>query len=290
MNRQFAHPPTESAGAAPFMHSFGKRIALLAHYRFLIYNLVVRDLKARYRNSVLGFLWSLLNPLGMMLVFTIISPLLFRDHAIVNYPVFLLSGILPWNFFSASIMTGTNSVVANGHLNKKVYFPTEVLPIATILANLINFLLALLVLFALIFIFGIQLSPWIWLLPVVILIQTTFTLGLVFFLSTLQVYYHDTLLIMDVIMLAWFFLTPVFYSASMLPVAYEAFGVTLEVQRLMYILNPMASLINMYRDLLYWGYRTDIDFFLRTSITALFVLVSGYWFFVRYSSNFSEEV
>ncbi|MBO9394453.1 ABC transporter permease, partial [Caldilinea sp.] len=247
MNREFAHLPAGSAGAAPFVHLIGKRIALLVHYRFLIYNLIVRDLKTRYRNSVLGFLWSLLNPLGMMLVFTIISPLLFRDQTIVNYPVFLLSGILPWNFFSASIMTGTNSVVASGHLIKKVYFPPEVLPIATILANLVNFLLALLVLFALIFIFGIPLTPWIWLLPVVILIQTTFTLGIVFFLSTLQVYYHDTLLIMDVVMLAWFFLTPVFYSASMLPTTYEVFGVTLNVQRLMYILNPMASLINMHR-------------------------------------------
>ena len=290
MNREFAHLPAESAGSVPFVHLIGKRIALLVHYRFLIYNLIVRDLKTRYRNSVLGFLWSLLNPLGMMLVFTIISPLLFRDQTIVNYPVFLLSGILPWNFFSASIMTGTNSVVASGHLIKKVYFPPEVLPIATILANLINFLLALLVLFALIFIFGIPLTPWIWLLPVVILIQTTFTLGIVFFLSTLQVYYHDTLLIMDVVMLAWFFLTPVFYSASILPTAYEVFGVTLNVQRLMYILNPMASLINMHRDLLYWGYRTDIDFFLRTSITALVILVAGYWFFVRYSSRFGEEV
>ncbi len=263
---------------------------LLAHYRFLIYNLVVRDLKSRYRNSVLGFLWSLLNPLGMMLVFTIISPMLFRDYTIENYPVFLLSGILAWNYFSASIMTGTNSVVANGHLIKKIHFPTEVLPISTILANLVNFLLALLVLFAVIIVFGIGFSPWIWLLPIVILIQTLFTLGIVFFLSALQVYYHDTLIVMDVIMLAWFFLTPVFYSASLLPSAYVIFGNTVDVQRLMYVVNPMASLINMHRDILYWGYRTDTDFFLRTFVTAIVVLVAGYWFFVRSSGNFSEEV
>jgi len=290
MNREFAHLPAGSAGAASFVHLIGKRIALLVHYRFLIYNLIVRDLKTRYRNSVLGFLWSLLNPLGMMLVFTIISPLLFRDQTIVNYPVFLLSGILPWNFFSASIMTGTNSVVASSHLIKKVYFPPEVLPIATILANLINFLLALLVLFALIIISGVPLSPWLWLLPIVILIQTTFALGIVFFLSTLQVYYRDTLLIMDVVMLAWFFLTPVFYSASILPTTYEVLGVTLNVQRLMYILNPMASLINMHRDILYWGYRTDPDFFWRTLLTALTVLGTGYVFFVKRSGEFGEEL
>jgi len=253
-------------------------------------DLVVRDLKSRYRNSVLGFLWSLLNPLGMMLVFTIISPMLFRDSNIENYPVFLLSGILAWNFFSSSIMTGANSVVANGHLIKKIHFPTEVLPISTILANLVNFLLALLVLFAGILVFRMGFSPWIWLLPIVILIQTLFMLGIVFFLSTLQVYYRDTLLVMDVVLLAWFFLTPVFYPAGLLPSAYTVFGVTLDVQRLMYILNPMASLINIYRDILYWGYRTDLDFFVRTLVTAILVLIAGYWFFVRYSGNFSEEV
>jgi len=290
MNNQFSHLAPESSGFIDSLTYMGKRITLLAHYRFLIYNLVVRDLKSRYRNSVLGFLWSLLNPLGMMLVFTIISPMLFRDASIENYPVFLLSGILAWNFFSASIMTGTNSVVTNGHLIKKIHFPTEVLPISTILANLVNYLLALLVLFAVILVSRVGFSQWIWLLPFVILIQTLFALGIVFFLSALQVYYHDTLLVMDVVMLAWFFLTPVFYPASLLPSAYTVFGVTVDVQRLMYILNPMASLVNMHRDILYWGYRTDSDFFIRTSITAILVLVAGYWFFVRYSSNFSEEV
>ncbi|MFO7630941.1 MAG: hypothetical protein R6W76_00295, partial [Caldilinea sp.] len=116
MNSQFSHLPAESTGLSDSVRYMGRRAALLIHYRYLIYNLVVRDLKSRYRNSVLGFLWSLLNPLGMMLVFTIISPLLFRDYTIENYPVFLLSGLLAWHYFAASMMTGTNSVVANGHL------------------------------------------------------------------------------------------------------------------------------------------------------------------------------
>ena len=215
MNHSDSNPPPLTTGPLQALHVVGGRASLLLNYRFLIYNLVVRDLKSRYRNSVLGFLWSLLNPLGMMAVFTVISLVLFRDQTIENYPIFLLSGILAWNYFSSSMMTGTNSVVANGHLIKKVHFPTEVLPIATILANLVNFLLALLLLFAAIVILRIDFSPWIWLLPAVILIQTMFTLGIVFFLSTLQVYYHDTLIVMDVVMLAWFFLTPVFYSANM---------------------------------------------------------------------------
>lgn len=266
------------------------RLTTLWQYRTLLYNLVLRDLKARYKNSALGFLWSLLNPLAMMVIFTVISTFLFRDNNVPNYPIFLLTGLLPWNFFSVSIMGGANSIVANGYLINKVYFPREVLPIAAVIANLVNFLLALLVLFAVIIFFGMQFSPWIWLLPIVILIQTIFTVGIVLFLSTLQVYYRDTLLILDVVILAWFFLTPVFYPASVFPQAFEIAGLTVNIQRLVYILNPMASLVNMYRDLLYWGYRTDLDFFLRTSVTAIIIFAFGYWFFAHHSDDFSEEV
>lgn len=262
----------------------------LMHYRELIVNLTIRELKARYKNSVLGFFWSLLNPLGMMLVFTVVFTVLMPNNQIRNFPVFLLCGLLPWNFFSAGVMTGTNSIVSNGNLVKKVYFPRSVLPIASVLANLVNFLLALIVLFALLFVFRIRLSPYVWLLPIVILIQTCFVAGMALVLSTLNVFYRDTLMIMDVVMLAWFFLTPVFYPIEILPRSYEVLGLTLNVHRLAYILNPMASLISTYRDLLYWGYRTDLDFFLRTTLTALIVLAFGFWFCVRYSARFSEEI
>lgn len=267
-----------------------KHLVELVHYRELIVNLTIRELKARYKNSVLGFFWSLLNPLGMMLVFTVVFTVLMPNNQIRNFPVFLLCGLLPWNFFSAGVMTGTNSIVSNSNLVKKVYFPRTVLPIASVLANLVNFLLALIVLFALLFAFKIRLSPYVWLLPVVILIQTCFVAGMALVLSTLNVFYRDTLMIMDVVMLAWFFLTPVFYPIEVLPRSYEFLGFTLDVHRLAYILNPMASLISTYRDLLYWGYRTDLDFFLRTTLTALIVLAFGFWFCVRYSARFSEEI
>ncbi len=109
-------------------------------------------------------------------------------------------------------------------------------------------------------------------------------------LSTLNVFYRDTLMIMDVVMLAWFFLTPVFYPIEVLPRSYALLGLHLDVHRITYILNPMASLISVYRDLLYWGYRTDLDFLLRTALTALAVLVFGYWFFIRFSGRFGEEI
>jgi ABC-type polysaccharide/polyol phosphate export permease len=267
------------------------RLRELFRYRDLIRNLVVGEVKTRYKNSVLGFVWSLLNPLAMMLVFTVVFGVLWPNQQVENFPIYLLCGLLPWNFFAASVISSVNSVVSNGNLVKKVYFPREVLPIAAILAQLVNFLLALVVLFAALILFRSHFSPWLWTLPLIILIQTCFSLGIGLVLSTLQVFYRDTQLVMEVVMLAWFFLTPVFYRAEQLPATYSIGGFeNLPVQRILYILNPMASLINVYRDLLYYGYRTDIDFFIRTALTALLALGIGYWFFIRYSDRFGEEV
>ena len=262
----------------------------LWRYRELIRNLVVSSLKSRYKNSSLGFIWSLLNPLGMMLVFTIVFGFLMPDVRVEKYPLFLLTGLLPWNFFQASINAGLYSVVGSSNLVKKVYFPREVLPIATVLSQLVNFLLAFAVLFVALIVFQASFSPWLWTLPFVILIQTVFSTGVVLVLGTLNVFYRDTAMIMEVVMLAWFFLTPVVYSVALLPETIVLGGFTVPLQRLVYILNPMASLIAIYRDLLYWGYRTDVDFFIRTALTAIAVFAFGYWFFLRYSDRFGEEL
>ena len=111
---------------------FGELIA----YRELLINLVVRDVKTRYKNSVLGFVWSLLSPLAMMVVFTVVFGVLYPNNNIQNFPIFLLSGLLPWNFFSTALLAGSNSVVANSNLVKKVYFPREILPLASVLSGL----------------------------------------------------------------------------------------------------------------------------------------------------------
>jgi lipopolysaccharide transport system permease protein len=282
-------PTVSIANAAVRRPSFLARVRELFRYRELLRNLVFSELKARYKNSVFGFFWSLLNPLGMMLVFTLVFGLLTPNVTIEKYPLFLLCGLLPWNYFSTSVQGSLYSVVGNGNLIKKVYFPRAVLPVATVTSQLINFLLALIVLFVALIIFQGR-SPWLWLLPFVILIQTVFTIGIALVLSTLNVFYRDTSMIMDVVMLAWFFLTPVFYSTGMLPASVTMMGFTFSPERLLYIFNPMASLINIYRDILYWGYRTDLDFFIRTAVTAIVVFIFGFWFFYRYADRFGEEL
>ena len=268
----------------------------LFSYRELIENLVVRDLKVRYRSSVLGFFWSWLNPLLMMTVFTVVFTVMVPNLAIPKFPVFVLCALLPWNFFNAAVTSAMNSIVHNAHLTKKVYFPREILPISTVLSNLVNFLLSLPVLFLFVVLFGVPLTPCLLFLPLIVLVQVAFATGVALVLSTLNVFYRDTVVIMEVVMQAWFFLTPIFYPAELLPEWKTLWGVALPVRRLTYILNPMASIIASYRTVLY-GF-TDgsppappaLDFFSRTIVTSVICLIVGYAIFTRHAHRFGEEV
>jgi lipopolysaccharide transport system permease protein len=266
----------------------------LWNYRDLIVNLVARDLKVRYKNSVLGILWSLLNPLLMMLVFTFVFKVLAGSSRLHAYPAFILSGVLAWNLFSTSVLGATNSIVANAHLINKVYFPRAVLPISVVLSNLVNFVLALPVYFLLAMLLGLTPTKWVLVLPVVVLVQLAFTLGVSFGLSTANVFYRDTGIVMEVVLLAWFFLTPIFYPISEVGRGgFQLGSIVLssyDVQRWMRILNPMASIIATYRDILYWGAQPGLDFFLRTAVTAAVFLIAGYLVFLRFSPVFGEEV
>jgi ABC-type polysaccharide/polyol phosphate export permease len=267
-----------------------RRVGEAWRYRELVRNLVVRDLKVRYKSSLLGVAWSWLNPLLMMVVYTILFTVLLRNTEIPRYPVFLLSGLLAWNFFNDTVMQATGSIVNSAHLLKKVYFPPEVLPVSLLLSNLINFLIALPLFFGLALVFGVTPTWAVLLLPLTIVIQIVFTLGVSFFLATLNVFFRDTQVILGVIMLAWFFLTPVFYTIKFVPEKITVLGLTLNAQLWLRRLNPMASIIASYRDLLYWGVPSGVDFLLRTAATALVVLIIGYVVFARYSHRFSEEV
>jgi ABC-type polysaccharide/polyol phosphate export permease len=263
----------------------------LWQYRELIRNLVIRDLKVRYRNSILGVLWSLFNPLLMMLVFTLVFTVMTRPYRVDNFPIFVLCAILPWNFFSAAVIGSIRSIVDNSALVNKVYFPREILTISVILAGLVNFLIALLVLVPLLMIFQVPLTPWILFLPVVVLVQLLFTLGFGLLMATANVFYRDTQVIMEVMMLAWFFMTPIFYPFSILNSNYQLWGnITIDISRWARILNPMASIIENYRTILYHGAPPDPYFFFRTLLTSLATFIVGLVVFRAYSRRFGEEV
>jgi homopolymeric O-antigen transport system permease protein len=277
-------------------HNWSSTIKEVIRYRYLLQNLVKRDLKVRYRNSVLGILWSLLNPLFMMLVFSLIFGKLIPREDIRHYPVFFLVGLLPWNFFSGSILSGTVSITSNAPLIKKVFFPRVLLPTATLLSNLVNFLLAFIVLIVFLYVSGIGLTVHALWLPALLFTQLLFTLGLVLVLGTLHVFYRDVVMILDVVMLAWFFMTPIIYSLDLLSEPQTIMGITFSPAVVMRWVNPMASIIDGYRTVL-WGTTgssgpasMDGIYLLRTFITAALIFLFGFAVFTRSQHLFGEKL
>lgn len=265
-------------------------------YNYLLKNLVVRDVKVRYKNSVLGILWSLLNPLLMMLVYTILFTILIPTSGIRLFPIFILVGLIPWNFFSNTVMTGTSSITGNSSLVKKVYFPLILLPTSALLAQLVNFLLAFVVLILFLFVSGIGLTIHALWVPVLVILQIIFMQGIIMMLSPIHVFYRDVMEILSVGLMAWFFLTPVFYPFEQLGESATIMGITFDPAVVMRWLNPMASLIDGYRTVL-WGTRDslgpgsmDIIYIMRTAITVIPVFIIGFVVFNRLEYKFAEKL
>jgi len=265
-------------------------------YRNLLKNLVIRDLKARYKNSVLGIVWSLLNPLLMMTVYTVLFTILIPNDDIEKYPIFILVALIPWQFHTSTMMSSTGSIVNNSAIIKKVYFPRILLPTASLLSNFVNFLLASLILLILLYAFGIGLTVHALWVPLILITQIIFLLGLTYVFSTLQAFYRDTLLILEVGLLAWFFLTPVFYPFERFGEQAEIWGIVFNPARLMRWVNPMASIIDGYRTVL-WGNigsngpgPMDPLALLRTFVTAVIIFIIGYTVFNRSEHLFGEKL
>ncbi|MEM7116835.1 MAG: ABC transporter permease [Chloroflexota bacterium] len=293
---------TETIPTVVVLDSDSKRPSILQtlrevfQYRYLLQNLIIRDLKVRYKNSVLGILWSLLNPLMMMAVYTFLFTILIPNEDIHTFPMFILVALVPWTFFSGAVIGGTVSIVTNAPIIKKVYFPRILLPISVVFSNMVNFGLAFIVLVILLTVFGLPLTIHALWVPLILLTQVIFLLGICFFLATLQVFLRDTLMILEVILLAWFFLTPVFYPLERYGPPTEILGLTFEPAVVMRWINPMASIIDSYRTVL-WGTLNsqgpgsmDLIFFSRTFITAVIVFLIGFSFFTRWEHLFGEKL
>jgi len=253
----------------------------LIAYRELIKNLVRRDLEVRYKNSILGFLWSLLNPLFMMGILSVVFSVVFGQSGDVeNFPAFLLVGLIPWNFCSTALSQAVSSVLDNAALIRKIYFPREVLPLSVVLANFVHFLLALLVLILILIPLGVRPTALVILLPLLSLIQLILMAGIALIVSCVNVFYRDMGVALDVLLQGWFFLTPILYHHRVLPVALQKPAMA----------NPLASIIAAYRDVLIRGRLPDLHFALGALLTSTLIFVSGYLLFRRYSPGFPEEI
>lgn len=266
-------------------------------YRELIRNLALRDLRARYKGSALGYLWTQLAPLGMMLVYVVVFGLL-MPGGIAQFPVFVIVALLPWNFTAEAVIGGTRSVIDGAALVKKVYFPREVLPLVAVLSSLLNYLLSLPMMFlvmAVVQLLSMGRLNFSWTfayLPVLIVIQTALLAGLALLLSAVAVLFRDVVHLVGIVVNIWFFLTPVIYPLG-------TFGDGLAV-RLVRWLNPIASLIEFYREILYGSAVAlgqiptpglpALTSVLRVGVTAVLLLTVGYWVFQRVARRFGEEL
>ena len=257
----------------------------LLRYRALIQSLVARELKARYRGSVLGFFWSFVNPLLLLLVYTFVFTVVLpgvHPPELEPFALFMFCGILPWSWFSSSLLEASNVLIAGGNLIRKVLFPAEILPIVTVLAGLAHFCFGLPILAAFLVYYGVPIvaTDLLW-FPVVVLTQLVLTLGLALMLSALAVHFRDIRDLLANLLTLWFFATPIIYALSQAPPSVRRF----------LNFNPFTHLAVAYQEVLFRGGAFDgWPRLLAVGAASLAVLALGYTVFDRLRDTLDEEV
>lgn len=248
----------------------------ILRYRDLVRALVARDLKVRYRRSAIGFVWTMLQPLLMMLVFQMVFSAVFRfELEEGNYPVFALSGILFWNFFSQSILSSMNSLRNNAQLLQKLPVPKAVFPLATVLSGVVNLVFALIPLFLILIVTRHPLTPALLFLPAAILLAALFTLGAGLLLAPLAVFFTDTVELIGVMLTALMYLTPVIYPKEIVPERY----------RWVVRFNPVRSILETFRDPIHQGEIPPLSHLTVTVVIAVLVFLLGVWVFRKSSDR-----
>ncbi len=257
-----------------------KAIKELWSYRSMIESLVRRELRGKYAASFLGFLWTFMNPLLQLVVYTIVFSVIFHNDIDCFY-LYLFIGLVPWMYFSAVFTEGANCVVSQSSLVKKIYFPRMVLPISFSTSRFINMLLVFIVIFLVIIVTGWGINPIALLfLPIVFAVEYLLVTGIAMFVSGLTVYFRDLSYILGVISTLWMYATPLFYSPDIIPESYKIY----------YNLNPMVSVIIAYRDILYYKRIPALETLTNAVILGLLVLISGSFLFSKLNRRFAEEL
>jgi ABC-type polysaccharide/polyol phosphate export permease len=254
-------------------------------YRGLVASLVARELKARYRGSVLGFFWSFVNPLLLLLVYSFVFTVVLpgaHPTALEPFALFMFCGILPWTWFSSSLLESTTVLITSGNLIRKVLFPAEVLPIVTVLAGAVHFCLGLPILAAFLVYYRVPVTftDLLW-FPLIVLIQLVLTVGLALLLSALTVHFRDVRDLLSNLLTLWFFGTPIIYALEQVPP---------RVRQILN-LNPMTHLVASYQDVLFTpGPFTRWPALLAVGAGAVGVFFVGFFIFDRLRDTFAEEV
>lgn len=275
------------------------KLADYAEARELTINLTLRELRGKYKRSVIGWSWSLINPLATVLIYSLVFSFFLKvepdrgsPSGLKVFAIFLLCGLLPWNYLSNGMNGGMSALVGNSNLIKKVYFPREVLVVASLVSWLVSMLIELGVLAVILLLFGNMILPWIPAVLLLVLVQSVFILGLGLMLSVLNVYFRDVQHFMGIILQIWFYATPIVYPIRVVEEAatkhdLQIFGLGLDA---IYRLNPMVGFVEAYRDLLY-----DLRFppagdMLYLAAWSIVTMTVGLIIFNRMAGNLAEEL
>lgn len=258
------------------------KIREIIEYRDMIMSMVRRDLRGRYKGSIIGFFWNFINPLCQIVVYYVVFSQIFRN-GIDKFHVFLIVGMMPWNFFSESLAQGAGAIVSQSDMTKKIYFPREVLPVSAVTSRFINLLLTFIIIFAITIASNIPLNPIALIfLPLVLIIQYILCLAFALILSIIDVYFRDVEYMTSVFLMAWIWLTPIMYT-------YES----IEENGLLYWVvgrNPMTPIITSYQSIIYYQRIPDLVALGRVAILAIILLFVGELLFSKLVKRIAEEL
>ena len=249
------------------------------NYRELLKTNVKKEIRGRYKNSFLGILWSFLNPLLQLLVYSVIFGALLAGGD-ETYPIYICVALIPWTYFTTAISQAAFTVIGNADIIKKVYFPREILPISVVTSGAVNFVISTIIILAFVIFSGLGLSWYIVFYPLILLIQYILLLGLSFIVSSVTVYFRDLEHIIGVVLMAAFYATPIVYNIEQLPH-------TLQV---LVNLNPMTHLINGYRDIFYYHQIPNLEILFILLGISLVLTIAGYFIFKKLQKGFAEEL
>lgn len=251
----------------------------LYNYRELLKTSVKKEVRSKYKNSFLGVVWSFLNPLLQIVVYAIIFSLILKNKQ-ENYAIFLCCGIIPWTFFSSAINKSAFTIIENGNIIKKVYFPREIIPISVVVAEAINFLISTIIILGFVIIGGIGITKYLLFYPIILITQYLVIISIAFVVSSICVYFRDLQHFIGIILQLLFYATPIIYSQDNIPSEYQ------------WILkiNPMTYIINAYRDIFYYQKAFEILPLIILLFIGIVTSYVGYKIFYKLQKGFAEQL
>lgn len=251
----------------------------LYNYREMLSNLVKKDLRTRYKGSALGFLWTFINPLLQLLVYTLVFSVILKS-TVPKYYIHLFVALVPWLFFSTALASSASSIIGSKDLIKKIYFPRLIIPMSVVNGAFMNMIFSMIVVFAALIFSGIGVSKYVILLPVIMILEYLLALGLALIVSALNVYFRDLEHILGIVIMAWMYATPIVYGVDMVP----------ENLRHIFNLNPMTPIVTAFRSILYYQTMPDLSNMGIILAWSIGFIIAGYFIFQKLQRNFVEEL